>query len=50
MENKKKFDTYKTEAVKYKNLYCVGRLGNYAYTDMENTVDNAFKLCQNIRV
>lgn len=38
------YNKYKNELIKAGNIYPGGRLGMYSYTDMENTIDNAFKL------
>lgn len=33
---------------KIRNLRLAGRLGMYKYTDMENTIENAFRMFENV--
>lgn len=43
------FNKYLAEAGNIKNLYLAGRLGRYIYTDMEQTLNNAFEVFENIK-
>jgi UDP-galactopyranose mutase len=43
-ENEMLYNKYKTEADKLKNVYFIGRLGEYKYLNMDQVVYNALKL------
>jgi UDP-galactopyranose mutase len=43
-----KLDKYNALANKYKNLYMLGRLANFKYIDMDDSIFNAFALAKKI--
>lgn len=47
-ENLNLYNLYVEEAKKIRNLRLAGRLGMYKYTDMENTIENAFRMFENV--
>jgi UDP-galactopyranose mutase len=49
-KNKALYDAYvKYARVKYPNIVFCGKLGSYIYTDMEDTIKNAFDLLDNLK-
>lgn len=47
VENRKAIDKW-IENKKEQGLYCCGRLGTASYFDMDDTIENAFKVCEEI--
>ena len=44
--NNERYEKYRLEADKEKNLIIGGRLGNYKYYDMDKTIVNALDVCK----
>lgn len=47
-KNDKKYDRYRMDAAKEKNIYFGGRLGEYKYFDMQDTIKSALRLAKDI--
>lgn len=49
-ETKARYNKYLEDVKKIKNLYLVGRLAEYKYFNMDEVVENALNLCENIKL
>ncbi|NMB82695.1 MAG: hypothetical protein GYA14_12850 [Ignavibacteria bacterium] len=47
-ENKEKYSLYLKEAEKIPEIIFAGRLGEYQYYDMDDTIENALKLSEKL--
>ena len=48
-ENQCLYEKYRTEAEKVENLYLCGRLADYKYYNMDQTLESALKLCKHLK-
>ena len=48
-ENQALYDKYKKEISAIKNLYLCGRLADYKYYNMDQTLESALKLCEDLK-
>ena len=47
-ENKELYNKYLEDAKEYKNLFLLGRLGNYKYINLDQAVEDAIELLEKI--